>query len=418
LCLFSILLSVCASNVHVQVNVNSNQGRSKHFSHNKHLPLRRNNNIPTIAEASLDAAGGDSSEDVHSSYLGLPLHATEIKKSDEESAISSIWDTLKGEMLTANKTGGCLFLVHAKQLGCTTAKLIVSANVPSQYRYGVFKTASSEYNGLIRWSSGSGAAFSRFMKDFRKQTDNRLDNRAIGLKLFGVQGDHPYVPGYETSDTQDFTFFTNKAGFLEAPQDSDRFFKAVDTGKLAKYLLTNPHYGRLYADTGLSGVVRSLLHTNYHSGAPFLIGDNVVKARLAPCDTNQCPFHAPTHNKYSDLLKKQLKLGNACFQFQVQPYKNPRETSVEDGTQVWKTEYVTIATLMLPKQDVGSLPDSFCAETPFNPWHSIPAHRPVGGLQRSRKFIYQQVQHLRVRMMGAQIKEKTWQDVLNAQTRR
>ena len=36
-----------------------------------------------------------------------------------------------------------------------------------------------------------------------------------------------------------------------------------------------------------------------------------------------------------------------------------------------------------------------CENLSFNPWHSLPAHRPLGGINRARKVVYPALSKLR-----------------------
>lgn len=48
-----------------------------------------------------------------------------------------------------------------------------------------------------------------------------------------------------------------------------------------------------------------------------------------------------------------------------------------------------MATVTLPKQDFDTdQQNEFCEGLSFSPWHALPAHRPIGGLNRVRKAVY------------------------------
>jgi hypothetical protein len=68
---------------------------------------------------------------------------------------------------------------------------------------------------------------------------------------------------------------------------------------------------------------------------------------------------------------------------------------IEDPSVEWDqtlSPFETVATIQLPAQDFDSTEQNlFCDNLSFNPWHSLPDHRPIGGINRLRKAVYQAV---------------------------
>lgn len=51
--------------------------------------------------------------------------------------------------------------------------------------------------------------------------------------------------------------------------------------------------------------------------------------------------------------------------------------------------FVTVATLKVPPQDFDSREQNlFCDNLSYNPWHALPEHRPLGGINRLRQAVY------------------------------
>ena len=52
---------------------------------------------------------------------------------------------------------------------------------------------------------------------------------------------------------------------------------------------------------------------------------------------------------------------------------------------------VTVATLRIPSQRVKPLNESAseCERASFNPWHALAEHRPMGGINRLRRAVYE-----------------------------
>ena len=49
----------------------------------------------------------------------------------------------------------------------------------------------------------------------------------------------------------------------------------------------------------------------------------------------------------------------------------------------------------------------FCENLSFTPWHTIPEHRPLGGINRVRKTVYDTISHVRHEINGDKHREPT-----------
>jgi hypothetical protein len=80
----------------------------------------------------------------------------------------------------------------------------------------------------------------------------------------------------------------------------------------------------------------------------------------------------------------------ATFDFCVQ-FQRPG-MPIEDAAQRWdekKSPFVKVATLRLPRQKFRNQRRARQAEAlSFSPAHALPAHAPLGGLNRARGKIY------------------------------
>jgi hypothetical protein len=92
-------------------------------------------------------------------------------------------------------------------------------------------------------------------------------------------------------------------------------------------------------------------------------------------------------------LAKRLREADASFDFAVQVRSPSDEAKFEDVTVEWKeadVEFRSVATIKIPKQDIDTPEaDSRCESLFFTPWHSLPEHRPIGGINRLRLAVYQ-----------------------------
>jgi hypothetical protein len=92
---------------------------------------------------------------------------------------------------------------------------------------------------------------------------------------------------------------------------------------------------------------------------------------------------------------------------------------VENAAVVWPerlSPFVPVATLRLPVQQFDTPQQLALADVfSFNPWHALPAHRPLGSQNRARRDIYLALSQLRQSMNGVAHVEPTpdegWPDL-------
>ena len=95
------------------------------------------------------------------------------------------------------------------------------------------------------------------------------------------------------------------------------------------------------------------------------------------------------------------------LQLQTDPFLMP----IENNAVLWPTKLsprVPAAVLRIPKQTFDS-PEQldFARMLSYNPWHSIPEHRPLGNQSRARKRMYCELSRLRQQMNGVEHYEPT-----------
>ena len=88
-----------------------------------------------------------------------------------------------------------------------------------------------------------------------------------------------------------------------------------------------------------------------------------------------------------------LKTHEAHFDFQVQLQTDPVTMPVEDPTIAWDetvSPFQTVATIRIPPQPFESDEQmAFGENLIFSPWHSLPEHMPLGGINRVRRQVYE-----------------------------
>lgn len=88
---------------------------------------------------------------------------------------------------------------------------------------------------------------------------------------------------------------------------------------------------------------------------------------------------------------------------------------IENNAVLWSESIsprITAATLRIPKQKFNSPAQlDFARKLSYNPWHSIPQHRPLGNQSRARRRMYDTLSKLRHRMNGEPLYEPTGDEV-------
>ena len=150
--------------------------------------------------------------------------------------------------------------------------------------------------------------------------------------------------------------------------------------------------------------VASPLEINYWSGTPFWLGPAAGEGGHAVkySAVSRQPDRTTPPDRPEDLpddyltqaLARDLSTQEAVFDFKVQLQTDPVRMLVEDVFIEWHesdSNPVTVATLRIPPQKVDGAGDlaTRCESMSFNPWHALAEHRPMGGMNRLRKVVYQ-----------------------------
>lgn len=288
--------------------------------------------------------------------------------------------------------------VHAKAHGCVRATVEVDPQVPAAYRAGVFSQPGRQYPSWIRFSNGSPG---------NPLGDGERDARGMALKLTGVAGTK-LLEGEQDAETQDFIMVNSPVFFIRNVADYAKFARVLadDGGMAMGYFLggANPlgwHLRDAYLALGTKKKApASLLHEQYHSWSAYKLGDLNIKFSARACTKQPV---ATVDRRQPDFLraglKAELNSGEGCFDLLVQPQVAGKNMPVEDTTVRWKesdSAFVKVATVHVPKQEFDTeRQNEFCESLSFTPWHTLPEHRPLGGINRIRRAVYQEVARYR-----------------------
>ena len=281
---------------------------------------------------------------------------------------------------------------HPKHHGLVRAAFVVG-EVPADLRHGVFE-APARYDAWIRFSNGSP----------RVQPDRRRDQRGMAIKLLAVAGEK-LLDDERHATTQDFVLASSPRFFIREAGDYAAFTRAASSGSairvLGYFLGPNPLRWRLHELRALAGSLQrtsDLLQARYWSQVPYRLGPHVVKysARPAAGQPHNLPEGGPAGDQDPDFLRKRLaarlKASEARFEFLVQRRLDPGRMPLEDATVEWPealSPFERVATIEIGRQ-VFDRPElnALAEQLSFTPWHTLPAHEPVGAVNRIRRAVY------------------------------
>jgi catalase len=286
---------------------------------------------------------------------------------------------------------------HAKAHGCMKAEVTVSADLDSSLQHGVLSEPGKTWQAWMRLSNGN--AYPQF--------DRARDARGMAIKLLDVPGEKLSKSPQHASE-QDFVMFNHPAFFVRDVAEYKSNFAAQADGQkvLAFFPSWNPSTWEIrhmiIALKTLSPAPETPVATTYNSIAPFKLGEHNIKYRVIP-QPEACPeYQLPEQNQdlpnfLRNALYQQLSLDRvpACFALQVQRQNTEYYMPIEDPSVEWNeaiSPFETVATIKVPAQDFDSREQNlFCDNLSFNPWHALPEHRPIGGINRLRKAVYEAV---------------------------
>ena len=87
------------------------------------------------------------------------------------------------------------------------------------------------------------------------------------------------------------------------------------------------------------------------------------------------------------------------------------DAAIEDASIEWsasESPFIPVARIVFSAQDFASEEQAnTCQHLSFTPWHALPAHRPLGSLNRARKTAYSSISSVRHGLNGVPRVEPT-----------
>ncbi len=315
--------------------------------------------------------------------------------------------------------------VHAKDHGCVTATFAVLPGIAENLRQGVLATPGKTYSALVRFSN----AATLVTPDSTPGTGGgppAHGSRGMAIKLLGVEG--PTLgPIHGPVATQDWLLVNQPAFAFANVEDYEVLSRVlVDHNDDARPFFAQrlPPPGttaptasqqRALETAGLVARIRSASVTavppafqpppaspvdnDYFSAAPFLLGpDQVMRFRMRPTTRSTADPNVADPDYLRTALVKRLQdqaAGDVVFHFEVQIRPadsiNP-DVDIENASHTWPEtfSFEHVATLTIPLQEFNT-PElrELSERLVFTPLHGLEAHRPLGGINRLRRAVYE-----------------------------
>ncbi len=320
--------------------------------------------------------------------MNKPRLAQEIVPEGEDRHVQALLDCMHGLLLSKPHAGAMPRDVHIKMHGLVKAEFEVDTELPDELRVGLFGRPG-RYPAWIRFSNA----------DSSNKPDSARDIRGMAIKVMGVDGDK-LLPGEKHAPTQDFVLISTD---VFATRDVRGFLglaRAIIGSIWLKlwFFLTHPRVAwyllchmRRFANP---------LQIRYFSTTPYLFGARAVKYSATPRSAARDAMPEPAgDNHLRHTLAHQLQRGEVWFDFAVQFQTDAERMPIEDPRKRWseaRSPFVKVASLRLPQQDCDTPTRRTLGENlSFTPWHALPEHRPLGGVNRARRVIYEAISSLR-----------------------
>jgi hypothetical protein len=305
----------------------------------------------------------------------------EEREPNEAALVAEMIAILRRKMARDYAKGGTLRDAHPKTLGLLRGSFRIEPNLPKSLRVGLFERPRS-FACWVRFSNSSG----------KVQSDAVPDARGVAIKLLAPRGKGA-AAGAELD--QDFVLLNTPVMPLgTVALFRDAVYYTIESTPLllaAKFALTG-HARVLLGLLMLRGNPSSPLDIRYWSTTPYRFGpDRAVKYSLLPTSRHRSDKPETLGESYlSDAMQDHLDRHEASFDFCVQLQRPGMP--IEDASQQWdeaKSPFLKVATLHLPAQKFRNARRAQHAEAlSFSPAHALPAHAPLGGLNRARSKIY------------------------------
>jgi hypothetical protein len=326
--------------------------------------------------------------------------AEERTQPDEEAHLDDIIDTMRRQMEGLWKPGGFQRGGNTKTHGIVRAEFTVRDDLPENMRRGIYATPRT-YPAWVRFS-GPGPYTTADIDD--------VGFMSMSIKLMDV-------PGTKLLDDEKFTqdllgVVTPTFVTADTKSNTDLQSWSLKNASIYHFVKFRNHHLLDFAMQGLWIKTQSSpLECQYFSCVPYLLGEGqaMMYSMRSRVETRtpvpRLPLRPPDNylrEAMAATLEKQDVEFDILLQMQTDPFKMP----IENAAVLWPPRIsprIPAATLRIPRQKFDS-PEQleFARVLSYNPWHSLPEHRPLGNQSRARLRLYKELSTFRQKMNGVQ----------------
>jgi len=214
----------------------------------------------------------------------------------------------------------------------------------------------------------------------------------LAIQLHGVNG-NAGENGDAEPITQDF-LLTSEAVFPYA--DVAAYAEAVANGRA-----TVPSANLIGSVPGVapypSSVPGGPFSGRWWGVLPYRFGSaRVVKYALRACPVPEARTPpAAASESFVDQIYRAVEAGGLCYEFMLQFQSDAQKMPVENANVLWDetlAPFEPVALLTVPAQVAdGTAHAATCDALSFDPWHALPQHQPLGGINRLQRALHQAV---------------------------
>ena len=336
---------------------------------------------------------------VHNSPI-LYSHDSETIPPDEADDIRRVLEAIQVILARGwEKSGTFRGDVHVKTHGFAQGEFRVLPNLPSELAQGLFQRDRT-FPAIVRFSNSAS----------QEQRDALPDGRGLSIKVTGVDGER-LPTEMPNGGTQDFLMINHPVFFASNVRDflrlehvlvnADDQVLATAAGALTgdNWNPLHWHWREMLTVTRIASHLPAHPANNtYFSMTPIRYGDFIGKYRVRPVGTLEESYLQMLYGLSTQAdamrlaLEQTLRQQEVLFEFQVQLRNSASTMPIEDACVEWpesESPFRTVAHLLLPRQEIESLRHQATFQNlAFDVWQGLAAHRPLGGINRVRRFAY------------------------------
>ena len=301
---------------------------------------------------------------------------------------------------------------NTKTHGIVRGEFIVHDSLPPALRHGIFAEPRT-FRAWVRFS-GPGPYITPDIDD--------VGFMSISVKLMGV-------PGPKLMEDEKFTqdmFGVSTPTFVTPDTEANQQLQ-IESAKNAQIFyflnLRHPHLLDLIMQSLWIKTQTSPFEAPYFSCVPYLLGEGqAMLYSFWPLSSRSTRIPSlprrPPDEYLRQAMSATLDVGDVEFDVRVQLQTDSHRMPIENAAVLWPVRLsprTSVATLRLPRQHFDSPAQlNFARQLSYNPWHSIPEHRPLGNQSRARREMYATLSRLRHSMNHIPLYEPTGDEVFES----